>query len=89
MAYVLKTIGNAVNILYKNFECDNVSDLATIDTSDAPMGSTCYVINTDTLYTLNSNKEWKIRSLGTNSGGGNITPPSSGDNYIYDGGEEA
>lgn len=69
MAYILKAIGDAPNILYKHFECDNTSDLSTIDVENVLTGSTCYVINTDTLYTLNSNNEWKIRSEGGNGGG--------------------
>jgi hypothetical protein len=64
MAYILKTIGKTANIPFKHFECDDVADLDLIDTADVIMGSTCYVINKDVLYTLNSNKEWKVRSEG-------------------------
>ena len=71
MAYILKTIGKSANALFKHFECDDVEDLRLIDTENTLMGSTCYVIHTNTLYTLNSNNEWKIRSIGSNNSGGN------------------
>lgn len=84
MAYILKKVGKASNIPYHYFECDNESDLSTIDVAQAPMGSRCYVINTGKSYALNSLKEWK---LVPNSGGGGGGEDDS-DEIIYEGGEE-
>ena len=64
MAYILKTIGESANVPIKHFECDDVDDLYMINTENVLMGSTCYIIHTNTLYTLNSNKECKVRSEG-------------------------
>ena len=86
MAYVLKTIGKASNIPYHYFECDNESDLSVINTSSAPMGSRCYVINSGKTYALNSQKQWK--SVPTGSGSGSDDPGTGGSDIYYDGGEE-
>lgn len=83
MAYILRTIGKASNVPYHYFECDNESDLSTIDVSQSVMGSRCYVINTGKTYALNSNKQWKV--VPSSSGGGGADPE---DYIIYDGGEE-
>ena len=86
MAYILKKIGRASNVPCQYFECDNESDLSSIDIASAPMGSRCYVINSGKTYALNSAKQWKFVPSGSgDSGGGD----SDGDSDIYyDGGEE-
>ena len=89
MAYVLRSVGKASNIPYHYFECDNESDLSTIDTSRAPMGSRCYVINSGKTYALNSLKEWKAVPSSNGSGGsGGGNSGGSGSDIVYDGGEE-
>ena len=84
MAYILKKIGEMTNTPYRTFECDDDSDLTTIDISGIPMGSRCYVINSGKWYALNSVGEWKPISVAGGGGGGG----SEGDRIIYDGGEE-
>lgn len=86
MAFVLKKVGNQPNIPTQYFECDNESDLQSIDTTYAPMGSRCYVINSGVTYALNSAKQWKKVPSGSNGGGD--TPDVPGSDIIYDGGEE-
>lgn len=88
MAYILKKIGHTTNVMFKTFECDDEADLATVDISNATMGSRCYVINSGKWYALNSHGEWKPMPSGT------VTPdspdgPSDSKDVIYDGGEEA
>ena len=79
MASILRKIGNADNVAVNYYEVDTEHDMLEIDVSNAPMGSRCYVINTGSIYALNSSKEWKL----VPTGGGGGTP--SGD-VIYDGG---
>jgi hypothetical protein len=88
MSYILKKVGRVPNIPCKTFECDDESDLKTIDVSTAPMGSRCYVINTGRTFALNSQKVWKL--VPTSSGGGSDDPdtPTPDKEIIYDGGEE-
>ena len=86
MAYILKKIGKTMNVPFKTFECDNVSDLASIPVAGVPMGSRCYVINEGVNYALNSAGQWKkvpIASGDTPGGGGDSDP-----DIIYDGGDE-
>lgn len=89
MAYILKKIGKASNIPCQYFECDNESDLSSIDIASSPMGSRCYVINSGKTYALNSAKQWKIVPSGSSgsgdSGGGDS---GGGSDIYYDGGEE-
>ena len=59
MSYILKKIGKSSNIPYCTFECDDESDLNAIDVTGVPMGSRCYVINSDEWFALNSIGEWK------------------------------
>lgn len=87
MPYVLQKVGNTPNIPTQYFECDNESDLTSIEVSSAPMGSECYVINSGATYVLNSQKQWKLRPASGGSGGGGGDTPSGSD-IIYDGGEE-
>lgn len=82
MAYILRQKGSNTNILCHYFECDEESDLSTIDTSSAPMGSRCYVINSGNLYVLNSKKDWKKAPVST--GGGGDVP--SIEEVVHDGG---
>jgi hypothetical protein len=95
MAYVLRRIGTTPNIPYRHFECDEIADLVTIDLYLAPMGSTCYVINTGDMYKLNGKNEWVLMSSGStpsnpddpdNPGGGG-GEPNPQKTYIWDGGE--
>lgn len=88
MAYILKSIGKASNVPYHYFECDNESDLSTIDTSRAPMGSRCYVINSGKTYALNSLKQWKYVPAGSGGSGDSGGGESGGSDIYYDGGEE-
>ena len=83
MAYILRQKGSNTNILCHYFECDEESDLSTIDTSSAPMGSRCYVINSGNLYALNSAKVWKKVPVSTGGGGGDVP---SVEEVISDGG---
>lgn len=82
MAYILRQKGSNTNILCHYFECDEESDLSTIDTSSAPMGSRCYVINSGNLYVLNSEKDWKKAPVSI--GGGGDVP--SIEEVVHDGG---
>ena len=83
MAYILRQKGSNTNILCHYFECDEESDLSTIDTSSAPMGSRCYVINSGNLYALNSAKVWKKVPVSTGGGGGDVP---SVEEVVFDGG---
>lgn len=83
MAYILRQKGSDTNILCHYFECDEESDLSTINTSSAPMGSRCYVINSGNLYALNSAKVWKKVPVSTGGGGGDVP---SVEEVISDGG---
>lgn len=83
MAYILRQKGSNTNILCHYFECDEESDLSTINTSSAPMGSRCYVINSGNLYALNSAKVWKKVPVSTGGGGGDVP---SVEEVISDGG---
>ena len=83
MAYILRQKGSNTNILCHYFECDEESDLSTINTSFAPMGSRCYVINSGNLYALNSAKVWKKVPISTGGGGGDVP---SVEEVISDGG---
>lgn len=86
MASILKKIGNATNVPYKNFEVDTEADMNAIDVRNVIMGSRCYIINTGATYALNSNKEWKPVPAGSGSGGDSGGGVNPDDTYIYDGG---
>lgn len=79
--YILKTIGKTANVPTRHFQCDYPSDLPTIDTYLAPMGSTCYVISTGDIYYLNSKGQWIKRNVSSGGGGGSDHPG------IWDGGD--
>ena len=83
MAYILRQKGSDTNILCHYFECDEESDLSTTNSSSAPMGSRCYVINSGNLYALNSAKVWKKVPISTGGGGGDVP---SVEEVISDGG---
>ena len=76
MASILRKIGNADNIAVNYYEVDIERDMQEVDISNAPMGSCCYVINTGSTYTLNSNKEWKL--VPTSGGSSGSSDPSLG-----------
>lgn len=63
MAVVLARIGNSTNVPLNHWIVDEASDLDAIDTTYAPLGSTCYVVNDGTEYVLNSEKEWKQKII--------------------------
>ena len=53
----------------KHYIADTESDKTTIPLEHAFMGSTCFVIDSQLTYMLNSNKEWKEVPTGTSSVG--------------------
>ena len=71
MAYVLARVGQSLSNSFRHFVCDETADLEKLkeDVKDAPMGSTCYIIDDGAFYILNSTdsyhhaKEWDF--LGT------------------------
>ena len=85
--FVLKKVGESSNIPYREFVCDEKSDLSSIDTRSCSMGSICYIISTGNTYILNSKKEWKLY-VGTSSGGNGGNGDGGGtlpdDTVIYD-----
>ena len=90
MAYILKKIGSIANVPCRTFECDDETDLVSIDITDAPMGSRCYVINSGKWFALNS--AGNSKSIPTGSGGDSPSDPdpdAPSVDIIYDGGEEA
>lgn len=90
MAYILRKKGSATNVPCHYFECDNESDLSSIDVASSPMGSRCYVINSGKTYALNSAKQWKLVPSGSSGSGGDSGGGDSGgdSDVYYDGGEE-
>lgn len=87
MSHILKTVGKTPNIPLKHFLCDEIVDIANIDTTYLPMGSTVYVINVGDTYILNSVKQWKKMTTSSgSSSGGDSSAPNPDDTYIYDGG---
>lgn len=88
MAYILKKVGEASNIPYHYFECDNESDLSSINVASAPMGSRCYVINSGKYYALNSLKQWIYSPTGSGGSGEGGSGGGGSSDIIYDGGEE-
>ena len=75
------------NIALKEYVVDFETDVSTVPT-DAPAGSTCFVIDNSTTYMLNHQKKWvkvNLPSGGGNSGGGGGNPPS-GEEVVYEGG---
>jgi hypothetical protein len=75
------------NIALKEYVVDFETDVSEVPT-DAPAGSTCFVIDNSTTYMLNHRKQWVKVNLpsggGSNNGGGGNTP--SGEELIYEGG---
>ena len=61
MAYVLARVGQSLSNSFRHFVCDETADLEKLkeDVKDAPMGSTCYIIDDGAFYILNSKGEWK------------------------------
>lgn len=76
------------NIALKEYIVDSENDIQEVPT-DAPAGSTCFVIENSVTYMLNHQKQWIKVNLssggGGNSGGGGDTPDSE-EVVIYEGG---
>lgn len=58
MGYVIANIGKSSNVPCWDIRCDSNADINELDVKKIPAGSTVYVIDTTTLYMLNSKKEW-------------------------------
>lgn len=51
--------GGKTDYNYKEFYLDTAAELSTIPTASCCPGSVAYIIATQQVYILNSNKEWK------------------------------
>jgi hypothetical protein len=58
MGYIIANIGKSSNIPCWDIRCDTEEDRSELEVKKIPPGSTVYIINTGTLYMLNSKKEW-------------------------------
>ena len=56
--YLLKQ-GGRVDYNYKEYYLDTAAELSSIPTYDCATGSVAYIIATQQVYILNSQKEWK------------------------------
>lgn len=56
--YLLKQ-GGKVDYNYKEYYLDNINELSSVPTYDCAIGSIAYIIATQQLFMLNSQKEWK------------------------------
>lgn len=54
----LINIGNATNTPKYEYYADTEADIESLP-ANAPMGSSCFVIDTANVYILNSEGEWK------------------------------
>lgn len=68
---MIQVIKNKEGTNIKELVCDKKTDMADIDLRVCGMGSTCFVIDEDKNYMLNSDKKWKEVNLTGASGGGN------------------
>ena len=57
---MIQVIKNKEGTNMKEFVCDKKADMADIDLRVCGMGTTCFVIEEDTIYILNSKKEWTV-----------------------------
>ena len=59
MAYVLARVGQSLSNSFRHFVCDETADLEKLkeDVKDAPMGSTCYIIDDGAFYGCRSLRE--------------------------------
>lgn len=65
MSYILRKVGNAINIAVNQYEADTELDIKDINVQEAPMGSRCYVIESGNTYVLNGSKEWRSNLNGS------------------------
>lgn len=56
--YLLKQ-GGRVDYNYKEYYLDSTSELSSIPVNDCAAGSVAYIIATQQVFILNSQKEWK------------------------------
>ena len=56
--YLVKQ-GGRVDYNYKEYYLDNESELSNIPIYDCAVGSVAYIIATQQVFILNSQKEWK------------------------------
>ena len=54
---MIQVIKNKEGTNIKEFVCDKKADMVDIDLRVCGMGTTCFVIEEDTIYILNSKKE--------------------------------
>lgn len=66
---MIQVIKNKEDTNIKELVCDKKTDMTNIDLRVCGMGTTCFVIDEDKNYMLNSDKEWKKVSLAGASGG--------------------
>ena len=57
---MIQVIKNKEGTNIKEFICDKKADMADIDLRVCGMGTTCFVIEEDTIYILDSKKEWVV-----------------------------
>ena len=84
--YSLVSNRGIYNIALKEYIVDFETDISEVPT-DAPAGSTCFVIDNSVTYMLNHRKQWvkvNLPSSGGTGGGGSDVP--SGDEIVYEGG---
>ncbi len=79
MAGILKSIGRSTNVPTNYYEVDSIADMNAIDTTYVTMGARCYIIDSQEMYALDSQKVWYPAPIGGGGGGGD-------DDVIYDGG---
>lgn len=57
---MIQIVKNKEGTKIKEFICDKKEDMADIDLRVCEMGTTCFVIEEDIIYILNSKKEWVV-----------------------------
>ncbi len=69
----------------KRYVCDKSDELSKIDLRTTVMGSTCFVIEEDANYILNSSWEWKaVKNYGGGGSGSGSGSDSSSDDEPSD-----
>ena len=56
--YLLRQ-GGKTDYNYKEYYLDTTTELSNINTIDCATGSVAYIINTQQVYILNNQKEWR------------------------------
>ena len=72
MAYSRKTYKGVYEDTNAVYVCDTESDLSSLPT-DAPHGSSAFVIENSKTYMINTSGTWAETSLGNSGGGGSVT----------------